>query len=380
MVQLHMYRSNVESSLRRGMEELDKTYYNVLLEYYYDLESDPRVNSITTLKLHIDKLRVILRWLQEHGIEPGDVDEKTIKRILLYLKLERKLKPSSMQYYVKILRRLLRILGKNELISKVPYPRDKIPPYELPPPEMIEKIISEAPNLRLQTILALLYETGMRISELLSLKGKHVVETPQGYYKLVIEEPKNGEFRIVYVIRYAGLLRQYLNIVKPKPGDYLFPSPTYPDKPIHPRNVEKTLKSLGEKYGIKLYPHLLRHLRATLYVKEGLHERIIMKLLGHKTEKMIRRYVNLVHRDVEEAVLKHYGIQPQQINNDGKETIKCPRCGATNPGDANYCWRCGYPLHSRSTLELEEKQRSLKEKLDKLIRLLKEHPELLEKI
>jgi len=48
------------------------------------------------------------------------------------------------------------------------------------------------------------------------------------------------------VIKYAGLLRQYLNIAKPGSEDYLFPSPTYPDKPIHPRNIEKTLKSLGE--------------------------------------------------------------------------------------------------------------------------------------
>ncbi len=379
MVQLHMSRRHVESSLKKGMEELDKIYYNLLLEYYYDLESDPRVNSITTLKLHIDKLRVILRWLQEHGIKPEDIDEKTIKRILLYLKLERGLKPSSIQFYVKILRRLLRILGKEELVPKVPYPREKIPPYQLPPPETIEKIIAEAPNLRLQTILALLYETGMRISELLALKGKHVEETPQGYYKLIIEEPKNGEFRIVYVIRYAGLLRQYLIVAKPKPEGYLFPSPTYPDRPIHPRNVEKALKSLGEKYGIKLYPHLLRHLRATLYVKEGLHERIIMKLLGHKTEKMIRRYVNLVHRDIEEAVLKHYGIQPPNKGN-GKETIKCPRCGATNPGEANYCWRCGYPLHQQAALELELKEKNIEEKLKKLLEIIKRYPEILKKL
>ncbi len=98
----------------------------------------------------------------------------------LYLKLERGLKPFSIQFYVKILRRLLRILGKEELIPKVPYSKEKIPPYQLPPPEIIEKMIAEAPNLQLQTILA----------ELLALKGKHVEETPQGYYKLIIEELK----------------------------------------------------------------------------------------------------------------------------------------------------------------------------------------------
>ena len=378
MVQLHYTRKDVENSLRRAKEELEDPYYNVLLEFYYDLEGDPRVNSITSLKFGIDKLRVVLRWLQERGIRPEEIDGRVLKKLLLYLKLERGLKPSSIQYYVRVLRRLLRLLGKQELVSFVPYPRKSIQPIELPPPELVEKIIFESRSLKHQVIIAMLYETGARISEILALKGKHVKETTQGYYRVIIEEPKNNEFRIVYVVKYASLLRQYLNMRKPGPNDYLFPSPKNPDKPLTPRSIDKILGTLGEKHGVKLYPHLLRHLRATQLIKEKVPERIVMKLLGHKTEQMMQRYVNLLQKDVEQYILKHYGINPE--TNNGKETIKCPRCGATNPGDANYCWRCGYPLHSRSTLELEKKQRSLKEKLDKLIRLLKEHPELLEKI
>lgn len=132
-----------------------------------------------------------------------------------------------------------------------------------------------------------------------------------------------------------------------------------------------------ERYGIRIYPRILRHPRATLYVKQGLHERIVMKLLGHKTEKMIRRYVNLVHRDVEEALLKHYGIQPTQQNN---ETIKCPRCGATNPAEANYCWRCGYPLNQQATLKQEQKEKTRRKTQKKLLEILKNHPEALKQL
>lgn len=198
MVQLHMSRRHVEASLRRGREELEEPYRSILLEYYYDLASDPRVNSITTLKLHLDKLRVILRWMQEQRVRPESIDEKVVKRLLLYLRVGRGLKPSSMQFYVKIIRRLLRVLGKDELVDKVPYPKEVMEPYQLPPPEIVEKMMAEAPNLRLQTILAILYGTGVRISELLALKGKHIEETPQGYYRILIEKPRNNEFRIVY--------------------------------------------------------------------------------------------------------------------------------------------------------------------------------------
>lgn len=86
MVQLHMSRRHVETSLRRGGEELEEPYRSILVEYYYDLVSDPRVNSITTLKLHLDKLRAILRWMQEQNVRPGSIDERVVKRLLLYLR------------------------------------------------------------------------------------------------------------------------------------------------------------------------------------------------------------------------------------------------------------------------------------------------------
>jgi len=38
-----------------------------------------------------------------------------------------------------------------------------------------------------------MYETGARVSEILSLKRKHIEEAPQGYYRILIEEPKNGD-------------------------------------------------------------------------------------------------------------------------------------------------------------------------------------------
>ncbi len=60
-----------------------------------------------------------------------------------------------------------------------------------------------------------------------------------------------------------------------------------------------------------------------------------MKILGRKDPEMIQVYVNLVHQDVEEVILKKYSINP--IRENVNTTITCPRCGATNPKEANYC-------------------------------------------
>lgn len=214
---------------------------------------------------------------------------------------------------------------------------------------------------------------------MLSLRLKHVIETAQGYYRIIIEDAKNGDFRYIYVIKYASLLRHYIETYNIRdPGQPLFPSPQRLGQPLHPRNIEKYLMRRGRKYGVRIHPHLLRHLRGTMWIKEKIPERVVMKLLGHRSEKMMRIYINLAHQDVEEAILQHYGIKteapaPTRIR-------KCLKCGAENREDANYCWRCGYPLNQQAAQKLETREKELEEKLLKLIKILKDHPEILEKL
>ncbi len=115
-----------------------------------------------------------------------------------------------------------------------------------------------------------------------------------------------------------------------------------------------------------------------MLIKEGLPERIVMKIMGHKTEKMMRIYVNLVQKDVEDAILNHYGIS--LIRSNGTESLKCPRCGVENRKDANYCWRCAYPLHQQAALELELREKVGEDRLRRIIEILKKHPEILKEL
>ena len=380
MVQLFVSEDTIRSHLRRAKEELLSEYYAVLESLYYDLLSDPRITSLSTIKTRLNKAKLFLKYLQEHGIKPLDVDLNTVKRYILYLRLEKRVKQSTIKQDLKSIKRILKLLGKDDIAEKLKYPKDTITPPKLPDPEVIEKIIADIKNLRTKVVIALLYETGARISEILALRRRHVIETPAGYYKLVIEDPKNREFRTIYVIRYANLLRTYLQTIKGGPEDPLFPSPLDPNKPISPYNIEKTFKKLSQKYGVKLHPHMLRHLRATTYIKERVPERIVMKLLGHKTEKMMRVYVNLVDKDVEEVILQHHGISLELNNSNGGKIVKCPRCGAGNKQEANYCWRCGYPLHQQVALELELREKEVEEKLKKLLELVKRYPQILKEL
>ncbi len=144
---------------------------------------------------------------------------------------------------MRVLRRLLKVLGKEELTKYIKYPKEKIKPPRLPTSQLIERIIGEIRDPRYRLAIALMYETSARVSEILSLQRKHIEEAPQGYYRILMGEPKNGEFRIVYVIKYASMLRDYLIFMGINdPEQLLFPSPSWPGEPLHPRNIEKILR------------------------------------------------------------------------------------------------------------------------------------------
>ena len=375
MVQLHFDLERIKGVVERSRGELGD-FWPYLAGFFNDLLADGGVGSEATMYSYVAKLRVFLRWLRGRGVRPEDLSESVIKEYLRELRF--RLKPSAMDTYVKALRRFLRFVGREDLVPVVKYPKKPRLRYELPDPGLVERVIDEVPYLDYKVVIALLYEGGMRVSEVLALKGRHVEEAVEGYYRIVVEDAKNGEFRYVYIIKYASLLRMYLSMRKPGPNDWLFPSPSREGKPLHPRNVERLLRRYGRRYGVKLYPHLLRHLRGTLLVKDGLQERVVMKLLGHKTEKMLRIYVNLTNKDVEEAILSRYGIKVR--SGDGGKGAKCPRCGALNPEEARFCWRCGLPLSVEAAEERERRKERVEEVLELIRRVLCERPELLEKV
>lgn len=60
-----------------------------------------------------------------------------------------------------------------------------------------------------------------------------------------------------------------------------------------------------------------------------------------KDSNMPALYVHLSGRDVDETLLKHYGIKPHEKPQDGPLKKKiCPRCNVENSTSARFCWRC----------------------------------------
>jgi integrase/recombinase XerD len=131
--------------------------------------------------------------------------------------------------------------------------------------------------VRLLAFLELLYGSGLRASELVSLP---LAAVPRDAPFLTIIG-KGGQQRMVPV---SGRARQALSrwlAVRPVEGKFLFPSR---GKHLTRVRLFQLLKELAARAGLdpaKLSPHVLRHAFATHLLEGGADLRVLQTLLGH---------------------------------------------------------------------------------------------------
>lgn len=145
----------------------------------------------------------------------------------------------------------------------------------------VRKILSFITNLKHRLLIALLYSSGLRISELVNLKVKDL-----DYEKstIIIREGKGKKDRITLL---PEILKNDLeSFTQNKNADeYVFISNQGQGKyPVKVRTVQKVMQQAITKAGIKknVSPHDLRHSFATQLLENGVDIRYIQTLLGHK--------------------------------------------------------------------------------------------------
>jgi site-specific recombinase XerD len=258
-------------------------------------------------------------------------------------------------------------------------------PKDLLTKEEIDRMIDAANNPRDKALISVLYESGCRIGELLSLKIKDVRFDDYGAILLV--SGKTGDRR-VRIIESASYLLSWINAhpLKNNPeaslwvGTRNFLAKKKEEyKATGYRAITKLIKRIGERAGIskRVNPHNFRHSRAT-HLANKLTEAQMKEFFGWvQASKMASIYVHLSGRDVDDALLKAYGLKVKEEENEEVKTlIKCSRCNELNDPDAWYCTKCWLPLNAKATIKLEEKRGVYKIIIDKLIEKLLQDPKI----
>ncbi len=142
-----------------------------------------------------------------------------------------------------------------------------------------------------RTILLLLPETGMRISELCELEI-HNIAHQQGIRGFLFRGKGQKERFVPFNRRATELIDDYLKRIKEDEG-WLFQG--YKGTPIKPDSVRKFTRQMAKTHPKELpdlCPHQLRHTFATKALKGGMDLRTLQAILGHKNIQTTAQYLH----------------------------------------------------------------------------------------
>jgi len=279
-----------------------------------------------TIKMYGYYLSFFQNWLiknyQSENFEVEKIDENIIRNFRLFLSRDYKnpfkgqLKRQTQDYFLVALRSFFRYLIKQKL--KVMSPemielgkkRDRTIKFLLP--EELEKLfnvvdISSLIGLRDRAILEILFSTGLRVSELVSL-NREQVNMELGEFGVI---GKGGKARVVFLSKRAKeWLKKYLD-KRDDPYSPLFIRYSGPKAKegltneklrLSVRSVERMVDKYRKKAGIlfRIGPHVLRHSFATDLLSHGADLRSVQEMLGHKNISTTQIYTHVTNTRLRE--------------------------------------------------------------------------------
>lgn len=240
----------------------------------------------------------------------------------------------------------------------------------------IIRLIEALEHPRDRAILAVLYDSALRASELADLKIQNVMRDQYGIALILNPDGvnhKTGERRL-RLINSVPYLNSWMELHphKDDPEAPLWVSLSknrYGD-PAGYKAVYYTVRNARKRANFKrkVTPHLLRHSRLTELAKV-LTEAELKVFAGWEAgSDMAAVYVHLSGEDVDRKLLEH----AEKIPDGEKETPEtspllprtCPRCGHENEATGRFCSNCSMALDIETARELDRELKNEDEMLD----------------
>jgi integrase/recombinase XerD len=172
--------------------------------------------------------------------------------------------------------------------------------------QLLEQPNGDSPKeIRDRAMLELLYATGIRVSELISL-GITDINMQMNY---LICKDNNKERMIPFGVEARNAIQIYLEksrLVMMESADSTILFVNCSGKPMSRQGFWKIIKFYAKKAGItsEITPHTLRHSFAAHLVENGADLRSVQEMLGHSDISTTQIYANLNHNRLREVYAK----------------------------------------------------------------------------
>ncbi len=208
-----------------------------------------------------------------------------------------------------------------------------------------DRMMKVCHTLRDRTLISLLYDSGCRISEILTLKIKDV--TFDEYGAILIVSGKTGIRRVRLFGTSVPFLKKWVegHRAKQGPDAFVFANSRKGNmSPMHYHQALQVVKRAAARAGIakKVNPHLFRHTRATLLAEHIADAPLEIQMGWVHGSSMTRTYVHLSGKDMDRIILRAYGVEVREEAEALDNPLgKCIWCGTQSPLRSKYCLACG---------------------------------------
>lgn len=313
---------------------------DLIIDFLEVLKVENGLSKNTISSYNLD-LNLFLRFLQKDNKGFLQADEKLIKLYLNQLYKE-ELAATSVSRKISTLKRFYQFLELESFIKTNPTinltkpKEDKKLPKVLSEKEIFKllKTVNEDKSdfgLRLSCMLEILYASGLRVSELISLPILAIQRNSAKIRNYLIIKGKGNKERIAPLNKSSiNILEEYLesrqrlgqkdskwlfcgyfrankegNLIKDK---FKF---NIADEHITRQRFHQMIKELAQNSGIdqnRVSPHVIRHSFATHLLNRGADLRVLQELLGHSDISTTQIYTHIMDGKLKELVNKHHPL------------------------------------------------------------------------
>ncbi len=303
-----------------------KQIKNEYLEYL-EIERNRAMKTVENYGRYLD--RFIQFCTSTAGDDIKDITEDSVRQYRLWLNRLKDpntgepLKRITQNYHIIALRNFLKYLAKRQIKSVAPE-RVELGKQEdrqvsfLEPAELGRlldaPVGNDLPALRDRAMLAMLFSTGMRVSELCSM-NRDMVSVQRGELSV---RGKGGKIRPVFISEDAGSrLAEWMKArgdmdpalfiriprrASRQAGNLAFGK--YDNLRLTPRSIQRIVKDHAVAAGImgkKVSPHTLRHSFATDLLRNGADIRSVQAMLGHSSVTTTQVYTHVTDKGLKEV-------------------------------------------------------------------------------
>lgn len=234
-----------------------------------------------------------LKYIERLGLDIDNVQD--IDEVLEFFAMlrSRGVTRKTLNNHIKVLNRYFQFRGVN---IKLKYYREfRSENIVIMSDEDVKKILAVRwahldVDLRNRAMLHLLFATGMRINELITLNWSDLYyDRRQKVWFIKVRQGKFSKSREVPVPpRVVKILMKYRKVQVKSDPNAMFTTTQGRISHAYARNI---MKEAGKKAGVSYFhAHLARHWRAVKWLEEGLDIDIIKKYLGHSSVKITQIY------------------------------------------------------------------------------------------